>query len=216
MELYAAVARLVSKDEVSRDPPRAPGGPWDKEWNKTLIPGSLGPEQSPRMSADRPRRLEAGGETVHLGRIFEACYEKGSELSHDDPQTQVQGAHSVPREQRGMMKNWDHGIVCGDGFVPPHQWRLPRCSMPMGSQPGFSKQQADAVPGIRPRPSSRAPLRGVLPCRAIGGRKIGRRSTGIRWCPLILALYGHPDSGGLWEQHLNQELGKRRVETGAA
>ena len=25
------------------------------------------------------------GQTVHLGRIFEACYEKGSELPADDP-----------------------------------------------------------------------------------------------------------------------------------
>ena len=25
--------------------------------------------------------------------------------------------------------------------------------------------------------------------------------------PLVLALYGHPDSGGLWEQHLNTQLG---------
>ena len=31
------------------------------------------------------------GGTVHLGRIFEACYEKGSELPADDPRRKFKG-----------------------------------------------------------------------------------------------------------------------------
>ena len=27
--------------------------------------------------------------------------------------------------------------------------------------------------------------------------------------PMVLALYGHPDSGGIWEQHLNANLAKK-------
>ena len=32
-------------------------------------------------------------------------------------------------------------------------------------------------------------------------------------CPLILALYGHPDSGGYWEKHCAQSLKKVGFET---
>ena len=31
-------------------------------------------------------------------------------------------------------------------------------------------------------------------------------TSGILCCPLRLALYGHPDSGGIWEKHCTKQL----------
>ena len=40
------------------------------------------------VSSEKPRTK---GKKVHIGRIFEACYEKGSELPDDDPNKKFKG-----------------------------------------------------------------------------------------------------------------------------
>ena len=72
-----------------------------------------------------------------------------------------------------------------------------------GSQPNFSKQQADA--------------RQAYPQALFQGVETWVRLPRSRWpkewegfedpvCPLMLALYGHPDSGGIWENHCASQL----------
>ena len=72
-----------------------------------------------------------------------------------------------------------------------------------GSQPGYSKQQADAR-----QAHTQALFEGI---------ETWVRLTRNRWpkewekyddpvCPLILALYGHPDSGGVWEKRCAKQL----------
>ena len=61
LELFASVARLVSKDEIASNPKAKAA--LDKEWENLR----------------------------NLGRIFEACYEKGPELPESDPRRKFKG-----------------------------------------------------------------------------------------------------------------------------
>ena len=75
-----------------------------------------------------------------------------------------------------------------------------------GSQPGYSKQQGDAKQAY-----TQALFDGIetwvrLPRDRWPKAEWDGMSDPV--CPLRLALYGHPDSGGLWERHCQQELEK--------
>ena len=61
LELFASVARLVSKDEIASNPKAKAA--LDTEWENSR----------------------------NLGRIFEACYEKGPELPESDPRRKFKG-----------------------------------------------------------------------------------------------------------------------------
>ena len=113
-ELFCAVARLVSRDEVARNPKAKAA--LDAEWERLRVKGTW---DEVRVQECRKVVSEANrkGETVHLGRIFEACYEKGSELEEWNP---LLGPSPASMEATKVL----------DAY---------------GSQPGFGKQQADAV-----------------------------------------------------------------------
>ena len=81
-ELFASVARLVSKDEVASNPKAKAA--LDKEWENLRTKG-VWDEKRVRECRDIVAEVRRDGKTVHLGRIFEACYEKGSELPESDP-----------------------------------------------------------------------------------------------------------------------------------
>ena len=77
IELFASVARLVSKEEVARNPKAKAA--LDKEWDNLRNKG-VWDEKRVRECRDIVAEARRNNKTVHLGRIFEACYEKGSEL----------------------------------------------------------------------------------------------------------------------------------------
>ena len=140
LELYAAVARLVSKDEVSRTCKAQEA--MDKEWNKLLSRG-VWDQSRVRECKEIVAEARSRGETVHLGRIFEACYEKGSELPHDDPRRKFKG-RTVFQGNNVHDENWDHALFAEMGSSPASM-EAAKVLDAYGSQPGFSKQQADAV-----------------------------------------------------------------------
>ena len=83
LELFGAVARLVPKDEVVKNPKAKAA--LDKEWENLRTKGVWN-ESRVRECKSIVDEARKSGQTVHLvGRIFEACYEKGSELPPDDP-----------------------------------------------------------------------------------------------------------------------------------
>ena len=108
------------------------------------------------------------GETVHLGRIFEACYEKGSELEAWNPLRKFKG-RTVFEGYRDQ--NSDHALL-GELGSSPASMEAAKILDAYGSQPGFGKQQADAVQACRPS----SLVHGYL-FRAIGGRKPGRANS---------------------------------------
>ena len=77
IELFASVARLVSKEEIARNPKAKAA--LDKEWDNLKNKG-VWDEKRVRECRDIVNEARRSNKTVHLGRIFEACYEKGSEL----------------------------------------------------------------------------------------------------------------------------------------
>ena len=79
---------------------------------------------------------------------------------------------------------------------------LGRLGMSRGvAQPGFSKAQADAI-----QAHIQALFTGVPTWLSNPRNRWPEHWSKEFWqpmVPLVLALYGHPDSGGIWENHLN-------------
>ena len=75
-----------------------------------------------------------------------------------------------------------------------------------GSQPGLSKAQADAIQAY-----IQAIFTGVPTWLSLPRNRWPEHWSKEFWqpmVPLVLALYGHPDSGGIWENHLSSRIGK--------
>ena len=76
-----------------------------------------------------------------------------------------------------------------------------------GSQPGFSKQQADAIQAY-----IQALFTGVPTWLSLPRNRWPHDWEKKCWqpmVPMLLALYGHPDSGGIRENHLNGRVVKQ-------
>ena len=89
------------------------------------------------------RKLAKNGQTVHLGRIFEACYEKGSELPPDDPCRKFKG-RIVFQGNTVRDQDSDHALFAELGSSPASM-EAAKLLDAFGSQPGFSKTQADTI-----------------------------------------------------------------------
>ena len=75
-----------------------------------------------------------------------------------------------------------------------------------GSQPGFSKAQADAIQAY-----IQAIFTGVPTWFSLPRNRWPKHWGKEFWqpiVPLVLALHGHPDSGGILQNHLNSRIGK--------
>ena len=84
----AAVARTVPKKEVQSNPAAlmAVVTEWDK-----LRKGGCWDEENVQEWDDVAKAARAAGTTVHVGRIFEICVEKGAELARGDPSRKFKG-----------------------------------------------------------------------------------------------------------------------------
>ena len=198
-ELFCAVARLVPRDEVSRTPKAKAA--LDAEWERLRAKGTW---DEARVQECRKVVSEAHrkGETVHLGRIFEACYEKGSELEAWNPLRKFKG-RTVFEGNNVRDQNSDHALF-GELGSSPASMEAAKVLDAYGSQPGFGKQQADAVQAYVQALFTGVPTWISLPRNRWPKTWEGKYQNPV--VPLVLALYGHPDSGGIWEKHLNSRL----------
>ena len=140
LELFASVARLVSKDEIASNPKAKAA--LDKEWENLRTKG-VWDEKSVRECRDIVAEARREGKAVHLGRIFEACYEKGSELPAPDPRRKFKG-RTVFQGNHVRDENSDHALFNELGSSPASM-EAAKLLDALGSHPGFSKQQADAI-----------------------------------------------------------------------
>ena len=201
LELFGAVARLVPKDEV-RNNPKAKAA-LDKEWENLRTKG-VWDESRVRECKSIVDEARKNGQTVHLGRIFEACYEKGSELPPDDPRRKFKG-RTVFQGNNVRDQDSDHALFAELGSSPASM-EAAKLLDAFGSQPGFSKAQADAIQAY-----IQAIFTGVPTWLSLPRNRWPEHWTKEFWqpmVPLVLALYGHPDSGGIWENHLNSNISK--------
>ena len=198
-ELFCAVARLVSRDEVARNPKAKAA--LDAEWERPRVKGTwdeVRVQECQKVVSEANRK----GETVRLGRIFEACYEKGSELEEWNPLRKFKG-RTVFEGNNVRDQNSDHALF-GELGSSPASMEAAKVLDAYGSQPGFGKQQADAVQAYVQALFTGVPTWISLPRNRWPKTWEGKYQNPV--VPLVLALYGHPDSGGIWEKHLNSRL----------
>ena len=83
-DLFANVAKVLAKHEISKSPgaQKALDAEWEKLLNKKTWDQSR-VKECRSIVEDAKRK----GEKVHIGRIFEICTLKGSELPEGDPNT---------------------------------------------------------------------------------------------------------------------------------
>ena len=100
-------------------------------------------------------------------------------------------------------ENDDHAIFAELGSSPASMEAAKIIDV-FGSQPGYSKQQADARQAY-----TQALFTGIETWVRLPRNRWPKEWNGMNdpVCPLRLALYGHPDSGGIWEQHCAKQLG---------
>ena len=147
---------------------------------------------------DVAHAAQSAGQKAHVGRVFELCVEKGSELPKGSKGRKYKG-RSVFQGDQVKDENWDSAIFAELGSSPASM-QAGKAVDAYGLLHGHSVQQADA---------EQAYIQSVL-----GGTPTWVRLPRERWpaswvkqgfrdpvCPLRLALYGHPDSGGYWEKH---------------
>ena len=99
-------------------------------------------------------------------------------------------------------ENNDHAIFAELGSSPASMEAAKIIDV-YGSQPNFSKQQADARQAY-----TQALFQGVETWVRLPRNRWPKEWEGFEdpVCPLMLALYGHPDSGGIWENHCASQL----------
>ena len=129
--------------------------------------------------------------TVHLGRIFEACYEKGSELPESDPRRKFKG-RTVFQGNSVHDENSDHALFSKLGPSPASMGAAKPPDAP-GSQPDSPRHRQTIQAYIQ------AVFTGVphgYHFPEIGGPKIGKRSIGM--VILIVGEFGNNISMAMW------------------
>ena len=195
---FALVARVVSQAEIDRTPEAKAA--MDKEWQK-LVDKSCWLEKKVREYRDVAREAKAKEAKAHFGRIFEICSQKGSKLPKGHPEQNWKG-RSVFQGNKVSDENNDHAIFAELGSSPASMEAAKIIDV-YGSQPNFSKQQADSRQAY-----TQALFQGVETWVRLPRSRWPKEWEGFEdpVCPLMLALYGQPDSGGIWENHCASQL----------
>ena len=147
--------------------------------------------------------------TNHVGRVFGVCVEKNVDLPADNPNRKYKG-RVVFQGNQVLDQNWDVAMFQELSSCPA-SLEAAKTADVYGLSPGNCLQQADAEQAY-----TQSKLRGT-PTWV----RLPRDQWPTAWvekgykdpvCPLVLALYGHPDSGGFWEQHCETHLKSQGFE----
>ena len=194
----ACVARPVSKAEIKAN--EKANASLLKEWDKLRKAGTWDESRAQEWSAVAKAAREAGSQ-VHVGRIFEICVEKGSELPEGDPGRKYKG-RVVFQGNQVRDQNFDYAMFDDLGSAPATM-AAAKAADAFGIFHGHTIEQADAEQAYIQSKLGGTPTWVRLPPERWPKSWAGLRDP---VCPLILALYGHPDSGGYWEQYCNTHL----------
>ena len=195
----ALVARPVNQKELNSNPEAQKS--LDVEWEK-LVKKRAWIIESVREWDDVRAEAKRKGKKVHVGKVFEICVEKGSELPKDNPLPKFTG-RTVFQGNNVQDENSSAALFSELGSSPATM-EAGKVLDAYGSQPGHAGQQADGKQAYTQT--------------TLKGTETWVRLPKNRWPPgwagkykdpvvkLRLALYGHPDSGGFWEQHCERML----------
>ena len=197
------VWRPVSKREVARTP--AALAALQKEWDK-LRAVDCWDENDVMEWSDVAALARRTDKKYHVGRIFEICVEKGSELPAGDPGRKFKGRVVFQGNQvRDEAYDW---AIFGEVSSAPSTMEAGRCVDAHGLRTGNAIEQCDADSAYTQSlhlgeatyvelPQGRWPKSWFA-----GGNPKYRRPV----CRLIKALCGHPESGASREKHCYRKL----------
>ena len=198
----AAVARPVGKQEILVTPAALEA--MKKEWDR-LVAQKVLDLSSVREWDDVAMEARDNGVNVQFGYIFGICVEKNSELKEGHPNRKFKG-RVVFQGNRVVNQNWETALFQDLGSSPA-TLDAARAADAYGCFDGNEVEIADAVQAY-----IQAVLKGdacwvCLPEEARPPEwKHKFRKPVVR---LVRALYGHPDSGTMWEQHCDAAVTKQ-------
>ena len=193
------VARPVGKKEI-RSNPKAQEA-LDVEWQK-LVKKTAWQYDTVAEWKDICDKAKKQNKKVHVGKVFEICVEKGSELPEGDKLRKFKG-RTVFQGNNVKDENSDVALFSELGSSPATM-EAGKAIDAYGSQPGYITEQNDGVQAY-----TQALMKGIETWVEIPPDRWPKEWKGkyIRpVCKLRIALYGHPDSGGLWELHCESML----------
>ena len=195
----ACVARPVEKSEIAQT--KAAQDALDKEWDKLLKIGTWDESKVQEWSHVAARHRKDGTK-AHIGRVFEICVEKGSELPPGHPDRKFKGRSVYQGNQ--VRDAYGLQAVFEDLGSSPAAMESGKLLDGYGLLEGHDCQIADAI---------QAYVQTTLKCKAEAWVRLPKNRQPKGWAnisdpvvPLKLALYGHPESGGWWERHLESHL----------
>ena len=132
--------------------------------------------------------------------VFDILVEKVSELPGGDPARKFKGR--VVFQGNVWDQNWDHALF-HDLSSSPATMDAGKAAGLYGSLPGHAAQQSDAT-----QPCIQIKSKGVSTFVRLPREQWPEPWANMRdpVCLLILALCGHPGSGGYWEQHCEEHV----------
>ena len=154
-----------------------------------------------REWSDVAREARKGNCEVNFGYLFGICVEKNSELPPFHPKRKFKG-RVVFQGNRVTNQNWEAAMFQDLGSCPATM-EASKAADFYGLTPGFAVEIADAVQAYIQAELTGIPCWVCLPPEA-------RPDSWSRFqrpvVPLLRALYGHPDSGTMWEVHCDNHV----------
>jgi len=201
----ACVARPVYPKEVNTNPKAqaAKAAEWQRLRQVPRKDGKRGvwDEERVREWQTVKREAQDRGEKAHVGRVFDVVVEKNHELVEEDPQRKYKGRAVFGGDNvRDEVGNY---ALFQDLGSCPATMEAARAADAYGCIEGHDVQQCDAEQAY-----TQAELKGTNTWVRLPRDQWPESWAGMKdpVCPLILALYGHPDSGGHWEVHCESRL----------
>ena len=194
----ACVARPVSRKELLQSPPAQASmkAGWDRLRNKMFWD-----EDKVREWPDVAREAQRGNYELNFGYLFGICVERNSELPPLHPKRKFKG-RVVFQGNRVTNQNWEAAIFSDMGSCPATM-EASRAADFYGFIPGHAVEIADAVQAYIQAELSGTPCWICLPP---GARPASWSRFKKPVVPLLRALYGHPDSGTMWEVHCDKHV----------
>ena len=197
LEEFCAVARLVPKDEVRKNPKA--NSALDKEWENLRTKG-VWDESRVRECKSIVDEARKNNETVHFCWILKPVTKKVPNFLQTTFDESSRDALSF-RETTFVIKI--QIMRCLQSLVPAqHRWKLQNSLMRLVHNLDFQKLRQAYIQAL---------FTGVPAWLSLLRNRWPEHWSKEFWqpmVPLVLALHGHPDSGGIWENHLNPSSGK--------
>ena len=228
----ACVAKSISKREAKLLTRKGADGltAWEalsKEWKKLEDQGCWdikGVRSMRKVKAESEAQFRKSGDPkdkAHFGAIFDICVEKNSELPDGDPNKKFKGR--VVFEGCSVKDEVNNWAIFAEIASCPATMQAAKAADAYGLIDGHSVECADGESAytqasfvgtptwIIIRDQDRWPDEWFHTVKTLPNGKKFRTDPKIidPVCPLIKALYGHPDSGGYWEKHCEENL--RRI-----